>query len=222
MALAHQIGRRQLSLRADPHTIEEDGACRVETAYGTVTADDVVIATHFPFKDDAFYFARMTPHFSYLMAMTLDEPVPEGVFISTDTSRTLRRHVSDGQEYLLVGGEGHITGQGGDTKARYDRIEQWARSHFAVARHRTALGHRGLPHAGPHSVHRPGHAAHKARLRGHGLQGLGHDQRHARRSDPQRPDHSETRRSVGRALFPQPSQAEQSHHACPTEPGRGH
>ena len=134
LALAQQIpgDGSYLFEQTHAHTIDEDDACRVVTPHGTVTAHDVVIATHFPFKDDALYFARMTPHFSYLMAMTLDEPVPEGVFINTDASRTLRRHVTDGQEYLLVGGEGHITGQGGDTKARYDRIEAWAREHFAV------------------------------------------------------------------------------------------
>jgi glycine/D-amino acid oxidase-like deaminating enzyme/nitrite reductase/ring-hydroxylating ferredoxin subunit len=111
----------------------EDGApCRVTTALGAVTAEDVVIATHFPLKDNAFYFARMTPHFSYLLAMTLGGPVPEGMFINTDSSHTLRRHFGEGQELLLAGGQGHTTGQGGDTVARYQQIEAWARKYFPV------------------------------------------------------------------------------------------
>lgn len=134
LALAQQIpgDGSYLYEQTEALSIEEDGACRVVTPQGTVTAADVVMATHFPFRDDAFYFARMTPHFSYLMALTLDEPVPEGMYINTDSSRTLRRHVSNGDELLVVGGEGHITGQGGDTEERYARIEEWARTHFAV------------------------------------------------------------------------------------------
>jgi glycine/D-amino acid oxidase-like deaminating enzyme len=54
------------------------------------------------------------------------------MFIDTSDSRTVRRHLLDGQEILLVGGEGHKTGQGGDTDARYQRIEEWARRHFPV------------------------------------------------------------------------------------------
>ncbi len=113
--------------------VEEGEPCQVITERGKVIADDVIIATHFPFYDKAFYFARMSPHFSYLMAMTLNEAVPEGMFISTDSSHTLRRHLTaDGQELLLVGGQGHKTGQGGDTAPRYQRIEEWARQHFSV------------------------------------------------------------------------------------------
>ena len=33
---------------------------------------------------------------------------------------------------LIVGGESHKTGQGGDTMARYRRIEAWARERFDV------------------------------------------------------------------------------------------
>jgi glycine/D-amino acid oxidase-like deaminating enzyme/nitrite reductase/ring-hydroxylating ferredoxin subunit len=112
--------------------VAEGDPCQVLTGRGRVTATDVIIASHFPFYDKAFYFARLSPHFSYLMAMTLHEPAPEGMFIDTSDSRTVRRHVMEGEEMLLVGGEGHKTGQGGDTNARYQRIEEWARRHFAV------------------------------------------------------------------------------------------
>ncbi len=134
LALAERIpgNGSHLFEQTKVNTIEEEEACTVVTEQGTVSATDVVLATHFPHVDNAFYFARMAPYFSYLMAMTLDEPVPEGMFISADSMHTLRRHVSDGQELLLVGGEGHKTGQGGDTVARFQRIEEWARERFAV------------------------------------------------------------------------------------------
>lgn len=112
--------------------IDSNDPCQVKTDCGTITATDVIIASHFPFYDKAFYFARLEPHFSYLMAMTLNGPVPEGMFIDTQSEHTLRRHVTDGQEMLLIGGQGHKTGQGGDTTERYQRIEEWARRHFSV------------------------------------------------------------------------------------------
>ena len=58
-------------------------------------------------------------------------------------------------ELLLVGGEGHITGEDGDTRARYAALEAFARERFAVE----AVTHRwsaqdlhpadGMPYAGP-------------------------------------------------------------------------
>jgi len=38
----------------------------------------------------------------------------------------------DGGELLIVGGEGHKTGTGGDTTERYARLESWARERFDV------------------------------------------------------------------------------------------
>jgi Rieske Fe-S protein len=38
----------------------------------------------------------------------------------------------DGEELLLVGGEGHKTGQGGDTEQRYSALEEFARRHWDV------------------------------------------------------------------------------------------
>lgn len=113
--------------------IEEGEPCKVVTSHGVVTADNVVMATHFPLQDNALYFARMEPFRSYLLAVRVDGPLPEGMYITPDSEHTLRRHrLADGREFLLVGGEGHKTGKVDDTPERYLRIEQWARQHFPV------------------------------------------------------------------------------------------
>lgn len=127
--------------------VETDGPCHVRTEGGTVTARDVVVASHFPFYDKAFYFARLSPWFSYLTAMRLDGPAPEGMFIDTESQHTLRRHVDDDRELLLVGGQGHRTGRGGDTTECYRRIEDWARERFPVKEvlHRWATQDYGTP-----------------------------------------------------------------------------
>jgi glycine/D-amino acid oxidase-like deaminating enzyme/nitrite reductase/ring-hydroxylating ferredoxin subunit len=113
--------------------VEEGEPCQVTTNRGVITADKVVMATHFPFQDPAAYFARMEPHRSYVLAVTLDGPAPEGMYITPDSSHTIRRQpMADGRELLLVGGEGHKTGKADDTQERYARIEAWARKHFPV------------------------------------------------------------------------------------------
>ena len=47
-------------------------------------------------------------------------------------ARCAPRRRPDGEELLLVGGESHKTGQGGDTVARYERLVAWADEHFGV------------------------------------------------------------------------------------------
>ena len=50
---------------------------------------------------------------------------PEGMFISGDSpTRSIRAVPLDGEELLLVGGEGHKTGTGGDTEERYRALER--------------------------------------------------------------------------------------------------
>jgi Rieske Fe-S protein len=55
------------------------------------------------------------------------------MYLSTESpSHSLRAVPHEGGELLIVGGESHKTGQGGDTTERYERLEMWARKHFPV------------------------------------------------------------------------------------------
>jgi glycine/D-amino acid oxidase-like deaminating enzyme/nitrite reductase/ring-hydroxylating ferredoxin subunit len=108
--------------------------CRVETGGATITADHVVVATHFPFADRGLFFARQHPERSYCIAARLDEPPPEGMFISARSpTRSIRSHPLGDGELLIVGGEGHKVGQGGPTAPRYRALEDFATSHFPVS-----------------------------------------------------------------------------------------
>jgi glycine/D-amino acid oxidase-like deaminating enzyme/nitrite reductase/ring-hydroxylating ferredoxin subunit len=111
-----------------------DGApCRVETAAAPLAAGAVVVATHFPILDRGLYFARMHPERSYALGVRLREPAPQGMYISADQpTRSIRTHPAAGGEILIVGGEGHKTGQGGDTLERYRALERFAREHWDV------------------------------------------------------------------------------------------
>jgi glycine/D-amino acid oxidase-like deaminating enzyme/nitrite reductase/ring-hydroxylating ferredoxin subunit len=114
--------------------VEEGRPCRVVTERGVVRADQVIVATHFPILNRGLFFAKMTPIRSYLTALRLEQDPPEGMYISLDSPHhTMRRHQTDtGETYLLIGGEDHEVGHGGDTAERYRRIERFARSHFRV------------------------------------------------------------------------------------------
>jgi Rieske Fe-S protein len=57
------------------------------------------------------------------------------MFLSTESpAHTIRAHDLGDRELLIVGGESHKVGQGGDTAARYRRLVGWARERFGAER----------------------------------------------------------------------------------------
>ena len=105
----------------------------VRTPGGTVTADAVVVATLLPFVDVGGFFAKAHPMRSYAMAVRVEGPVPQGMYLSADTpTRSVRPVQLDGEVGLVVGGESHKVGQGGATEQYYESLEAWARRTFAV------------------------------------------------------------------------------------------
>ena len=114
--------------------LDEGSPCTVETDRGPLLADRVVVASHFPFLDRSLAFARMHPERSYALGLRFRGEAPAGMFISADgPTRSIRAHPLEGGELLIVGGEGHKVGQGGDTRVRYERLEAFAREHFDVS-----------------------------------------------------------------------------------------
>ncbi|MFL5519271.1 MAG: NAD(P)/FAD-dependent oxidoreductase, partial [Gemmatimonadales bacterium] len=91
---------------------------RISTTRGELTADQVVVATHFPFLDRGGYFARMHAERSYGLGMYLRPGAkpPQGMYLSTESpAHTVRSHPTAKGEMVIAGGESHKTGQGGDT-----------------------------------------------------------------------------------------------------------
>jgi glycine/D-amino acid oxidase-like deaminating enzyme len=105
----------------------------VQTDEGQVHAQHVVIATLLPIVDRGLHFARAHPVSSYLVALRATGPLPPGMFISADQpTRSLRTGTDERGPILIVGGEGHDTGRGAPTVARYERLAGWAAAHFSV------------------------------------------------------------------------------------------
>ncbi len=134
LALTEQFAREGGRVYERTKVTDLDGGepCRVGTDRGSVRADDVVLATHFPIEDRGGFFARMRPKRSYVLAVRVEDEVPQGMYYqSSEPYRSLRPHRHEGEEYLLVGGENHKTGQA-DEQERYRRLAAFAREHFDV------------------------------------------------------------------------------------------
>jgi glycine/D-amino acid oxidase-like deaminating enzyme/nitrite reductase/ring-hydroxylating ferredoxin subunit len=114
--------------------LDAGSPCRVETNRATVTADEVVVATLFPFADRGGYFARMHPSRAYLLAVELAETPPDGMYLGSESpSSTFRPHPAEDEELLIVGGQSHKpSADGPPTSERYRRCEEFAREHFPV------------------------------------------------------------------------------------------
>lgn len=87
---------------------------RVVTASGTVTAEHIVFAAHYPFINvPGYYFARMHQERSYVVA--LEGAVrPEGMYLGIDQGGLSFRTCGN---LLLLGGGGHRTGVNQGNKA---------------------------------------------------------------------------------------------------------
>ena len=111
-----------------------DGApCVVQTGHHRLTAAHVVVATHLPFLDAGAFVAKGHPSREYALAATLAGPAPHGMYISADSpSRSLRRHLLDGREVLIVAGETHRTGEEPHTGRRHEVLEGFVRERFDV------------------------------------------------------------------------------------------
>src|SRR5690606_9539096 len=93
------------------------------------------IATHYPFYDgDGMYFARIYPERSYAIGITITDTYPGGMYITAENpGRSWRSHPMDnGEELVIIGGEHHKTGQGGDTQIHYQNLLETARNTFQV------------------------------------------------------------------------------------------
>ena len=113
--------------------IERGRRPRVETDRGTVAAEDVVVATLFPFYDRGLYFSRLTPKQSYVLAVRLAGGAPQGMYYRDgDPYFSVRPHPTGEASTVLVGGQNHRTGHGHHAMEKYRKLEAEARRKFDV------------------------------------------------------------------------------------------
>jgi glycine/D-amino acid oxidase-like deaminating enzyme/nitrite reductase/ring-hydroxylating ferredoxin subunit len=115
--------------------VDEGEPCEVTTDRGTLRARDVIVATHLPFLDRGFFFAKTYPHRSYAVAAPIAAAsAPDGMFINSGTPTRSVRTIRDGERLLIqVGGNGHKAGEEEDTPRRYDELDRFLREHWPEA-----------------------------------------------------------------------------------------
>lgn len=91
------------------------------TPHGTITADKVIVATHFPFLNKhGMYFLKMYQHRSYVLALE-KAPFLDGMYIDeSQTGLSFRNY----DNLLLVGGGSHRTGKHGGNWAELSALSQ--------------------------------------------------------------------------------------------------
>jgi Rieske Fe-S protein len=114
---------------------ERDNDVRVKLDGGmAVTAGHAVFATNSPINDRVTLHSKMAPYRTYAMAFTLPPgALPDALYWDmADPYHYARIVRGEAEDFLLVGGEDHKTGQANDADARYRRIDEWTQAHFAV------------------------------------------------------------------------------------------
>jgi glycine/D-amino acid oxidase-like deaminating enzyme/nitrite reductase/ring-hydroxylating ferredoxin subunit len=137
LALAEDLTRRggQIFERTRVVDLDEGEPCRLTTENdATITARDVVVATHYPVFDRALLFSRLTPNREVVVAAPIEASQdPAGMYITQEeNSRSVRTSpYRDGQRLLIVTGE-HFTPGTPGVQDRFATLERWMRKHFSV------------------------------------------------------------------------------------------
>jgi glycine/D-amino acid oxidase-like deaminating enzyme/nitrite reductase/ring-hydroxylating ferredoxin subunit len=100
---------------------------------GSIEADHVVVATLMPFLDRGVFFARAYPNRSYVITARIRGEPPQAMLINPGSpTRSIRSVPADGEELLMIGGEGHHTGASEALPDRYEALIEYARRHWDV------------------------------------------------------------------------------------------
>ncbi|MDO4312957.1 MAG: FAD-dependent oxidoreductase [Eubacteriales bacterium] len=122
---------------------------------GEITADKIIVATHFPFLNKhGGYFLKLYQHRSYVIALE-QAPDVQGMYLDeAQTGLSFRNY----RNLLLVGGGSHRTGkQGGN----WQELRNFVNLHYPAAREVTAWATQdcmsldGIPYIGQYSVRTP-------------------------------------------------------------------
>ncbi|MGO0578048.1 FAD-dependent oxidoreductase [Ornithinimicrobium panacihumi] len=106
----------------------------VRTDHGPLLARQVVLATGTPVLDRRAHFARLSPQRSYALSYRVPGAPPSPMCLSLDPeTRSVRSVPVDGEDFLLVGGNGHVVGREGSEQQRIDDLDAWARATFPGA-----------------------------------------------------------------------------------------
>ncbi|MFD2395786.1 FAD-dependent oxidoreductase [Prauserella oleivorans] len=113
--------------------VDEWPTPRVRTSRGTVRAEHVVVATHYPILDRGLYFTRLDPVRDLVVCGPVPvDRAPSGMYLDAATSHSVRTYDTGEETLAVVGGEHYRTGAHVDVETRYRRLAEWAREHVGL------------------------------------------------------------------------------------------
>ena len=144
-------------LRIHEHTPVRELAPRTaKTDTGTITAENIIVATHFPMLNKhGSYFLKLYQHRSYCIALE-DAPPIDGMYVDECRKGLSFRMQED---LLILGGGSHRTGKNG---GNWSELEDFARRSFPQAKIRCQWATQdcmtldGIPYIGRYSSRTPG------------------------------------------------------------------
>jgi glycine/D-amino acid oxidase-like deaminating enzyme len=115
--------------------IRDGSPGRVRTKRGSVTADNIIVATNvptLPLMARGAYCALEYPTESYIVLGRLVRDL-QGMYISPDDQHhSILPITSNGERLLLIGGGGHISGMRLSKDKHYRQLANYAQDHFGV------------------------------------------------------------------------------------------
>ena len=132
---------------------------RLVTEHGTVTAEKIVFACHYPFVNfPGLYFARMHQERSYVLALE-NAPMTDGMWVFADGASN-PYSFRTWNHLLLLGGGGHRCGEN-STGGKYDELRRKAREWFPQSREtahwsaQDCMTADSVPYIGQYAASRP-------------------------------------------------------------------
>lgn len=107
----------------------------VETSDGRkITARHIVVATNTPINDLVTMHTKQAAYRTYALAYRIPKDSYQNFLIweLADPYHYARIVRGDPDDFLVIGGEDHKTGQANDAEERFRSIDTWARQHFST------------------------------------------------------------------------------------------
>jgi glycine/D-amino acid oxidase-like deaminating enzyme/nitrite reductase/ring-hydroxylating ferredoxin subunit len=100
-----------------------------------VWGQSLVIATHTPVNDRVTMHTKQAAYRTYVLAFKVQKDAypPFLLWDMAEPYHYARIVRGKDEDYLVVGGEDHKTGQADDARERYQALEDWTRANFSVA-----------------------------------------------------------------------------------------
>jgi glycine/D-amino acid oxidase-like deaminating enzyme/nitrite reductase/ring-hydroxylating ferredoxin subunit len=136
--------------RARVTAVSSSMPAKISTFSGPVVlADTVVVATNTPINDQFVIHSKQAPYRTYVVGFEVEAgAVASQLWWDTGQSpeaeqnhgsgayhyvRVAKSYQDPAREILVVGGEDHKTGQGGESAERWHALEAWTRERFVMA-----------------------------------------------------------------------------------------